>query len=170
MSEQHTQRVLDFLWNTSGSLQDSFDELLKLADDIQRESARLRAELDTASAKYQHVLTERDDARAELEAAKVIVQAKSSGLTIAVFENHRLTKELEKANTLRVGSENIKTQEKKILLDEVQKNAALRAKVERYEKALNGIPHTCHHHPHLECAGCTAREAVGDNKEGQHRE
>ena len=166
----HTQRVMNFLLDCPDELQEAFDASLVLADEIQREADRLRAELDTASAKYQHVLKERDDARAELEAAKVIVQAKSSGLTIAVFENHRLTKELEKANTLRVGSENIKTQEKKILLDEVQKNAALRAKVERYEKALNGIPHTCHHHPHLECAGCTAREAVGDNKEGQHRE
>ena len=64
---------------------------------------RLRAELDTASAKYQHVLKERDDARAELEEAngKLAEWGGSDNYQLAVrvdkldSENQRLTKEVE---------------------------------------------------------------------------
>ena len=152
----HTQRVMKFLLDCPDELQEAFDASLVLADEIQREADHLRAELDTASAKYQHVLTERDDARAELEAAKVIVQAKSSGLTIAVFENHRLTKELEYLSERRG-----------VLLEELTR---LRAKVERYEKAWKEIGHrgTAVYWHILACyeLGHIAREAVGEGNKG----
>ena len=46
----HTQRVLDFLWDgATGLVQDAFDAALQLADTIERERLTLTAELEAAN-------------------------------------------------------------------------------------------------------------------------
>lgn len=45
-------------------------------------------------------------------------------------------------------------------------------KAEKLYKALDSIPHTCRERPHIECAGCRARSALGggDRDGGAKRE